>query len=336
MISLHWPWALWFLPLPFVVYFLAPRARKYDAALFVPFYREILSYDTASHPAARSGLIKGFMVILAWLLLILALSRPQWVGDPVSLPVSGRDLMLAVDISGSMRQEDMVVEGKQVPRIVLVKHVVNNFLDRRAGDRVGLLLFGTEAYIQAPLTFDRQTVKTLLDEARLGFAGKQTSIGDAIGLAVKRLQDRPDESRVLILLTDGSNTAGNIEPVQAAQMAAQTGVKIYTIGIGADEMIVSDFFFGARPVNPSADLDEESLKEIAGITGGQYFRARNPKELEQVYAHIDTLEPVEQEDETYRPIKSLYYWPLAAALLLSFVTVLLYIPLSFWTYRREA
>ena len=333
MLNFAWPWAFWLLPLPFFMYKLVPRARKYDAALFVPFYRDVLFFEDKQYTAVRSSIVKIIILLLSWCLLVLAVSRPQWTGDPVALPTSGRDLLLAVDISGSMKQDDMVINGKQVSRIALVKYVVNDFIERRVGDRIGLLLFGTEAYIQAPLTFDRQTVKTLFNEAQIGFAGEKTSIGDAIGLAVKHLQDRPEDSRVLILLTDGSNTAGNVEPLQAAKLAAQTEVKVYTIGVGADEMMIRDFF-GVRRVNPSADLDEETLQEIAHLTGGQYFRARNPEELEQVYTIIDTLEPAEQESEIYRPIKALYYWPLAGALIFSFITVLLYVPFSFRLRRK--
>jgi Ca-activated chloride channel family protein len=308
MLNLAWPWALLLLPLPFFVYRLAPRARKYDAALFVPFFRDVLSFEEKQDSGVRSGMVKVLLLTLSWCLLVLALGRPQWTGDPVALPASGRDLLLAVDISGSMRQEDMVIQGKQVSRIALVKYVVNDFVERRTGDRVGLLLFGTEAYMHVPLTFDRQTLQVLFNEAQIGFAGTKTSIGDAIGLAVKHLRNRPDNSRVLILLTDGRNTAGNVKPLQAAKLAARTGVKIYTIGVGADEMLVRDFF-GVRRVDPSADLDEKTLQEIAELTNGRYFRARDPGELEEVYSSIDKLEPVAQEDETYRPVKSLYSGP---------------------------
>jgi Ca-activated chloride channel family protein len=334
MLNFAWSWAFWLLPLPLIAYKLMPIARKYDAALFVPFFQDVFSLEDRQGRAVRSGIVKVLLLIAAWFLLVSALGRPQWTGDPVALPASGRDLLLAVDISGSMQQEDMIVQGKQVSRIALVKYVVNDFVDRRTGDRVGLLLFGTEAYMQVPLTFDRQTLQTLFNEAQIGFAGTKTSIGDAIGLAVKHLQNRPDDSRVCILLTDGRNTAGNVEPLQAAKLAAQTGVKIYTIGVGADEMLVRDLF-GTRRVNPSADLDEETLQKIAELTGGRYFRARNPEELEQVYTYIDKLEPVEQEAETYRPVKSLYYWPLAAALLVSFLVTLLYVPFSFLGRRGE-
>jgi Ca-activated chloride channel family protein len=318
MLTFAWPLAFWLLPLPIIVYLALPRVKKQEAALFVPFYREIARIEQHHKPATSSGIIRAITLILIWGLLVLAASQPQWIGEPVSLPTAGRDLMLAVDISGSMGQEDMFIGRKQVERIELVKKVVNEFIDRRIGDRLGLLLFGTEAYIQVPLTFDRQTVKTLFNEAQLGFAGKKTSIGDAIGLAVKRLKERPEGDRILVLLTDGSNTAGNVEPLKAAELAGQTGIRIHTIGVGADEMMIRSFF-GNRRVNPSADLDEDTLQQIAGQTGGKYFRARNTEELENIYRLIDELEPVEQESEVFRPMKSLYYQPLAVAFVLSFL-----------------
>lgn len=317
MLNFIWPWVFLLLPLPWLVYKFAPKAAKEEAPLFVPFFNDLEEVALNQPHASRVRAARIILLSAMWILLLLAASRPQWVGDPISLPVSGRDLMLAVDISGSMAQEDMVINGQQVTRIAMVKAVVNDFIDRRQGDRIGLLLFGTKPYIQAPLTFDRKTVKVLFDEARLGFAGKQTSLGDAIGLAVKRLKERPKDSRIVILLTDGRNTAGNVEPLQAAKLAAQTGVKIYTIGVGADEMLVRSFFGGTRRVNPSADLDEETLRKIADLTHGSYFRAKNNDELQEVYHIIDKLEPVEQESEQYRPVKALFYWPLVGAMGLS-------------------
>ncbi len=319
MLNFIWPWAFWLMPLPILAYLLLPKSGRREAALFVPFYRDVLSFERQSgRPGGGMKIGRGLLLLLVWSLLIAATARPQWLGEPVPLPTMGRDLMLAVDISGSMAQEDMILNGRQVPRLALVKKVVNDFIQRRVGDRVGLLLFGTEAYIQAPLTFDRKTVGTLLDEALIGFAGKKTSIGNAIGLAVKRLKKRPVDNRILILLTDGSNTAGSVDPLTATELAAETGVRIHTIGVGAEEMVVRGFF-GSQRVNPSADLDEETLQKIADKTGGRYFRARNPEDLEKIYQIIDQLEPIEQESEIFRPVKSLFYAPLAAALILSFL-----------------
>jgi Ca-activated chloride channel family protein len=222
-----------------------------------------------------------------------------------------------------MQADDMVMGGRRVTRLQVVKSVGGEFISRREGDRLGLILFGDQAYLQTPLTFDRTTVRTLLLESEIGLAGKATAIGDAIGLAVKHLRDKPQENRVLILLTDGANTAGEIEPLRAADIAAEHGLRIYTIGIGADGFIVQDLF-GARRVNPSAELDEDTLTAIAEKTGGRYFRARDTTELMKIYTLLDALEPVSVEQETYRPIRELYHWPLAAALL---ITVILALPL---------
>jgi Ca-activated chloride channel family protein len=258
---------------------------------------------------------------LVWLSLLLAAARPVWIGEPIELPDSGRDLMLAVDISGSMRTGDMQIERTLVRRIDAVREIGAEFIGRRSGDRLGLILFGSNAYLQSPLSFDVATVKRFLLEARIGFAGRETAIGDAIGLAVKRLRERPAESRVLILLTDGRDTASSVPPLDAARLAAELGVRIHTIGIGADEMTLPGPFgsgFGSRRVNPSAELDEASLQEIAELTGGRYFRARDPRELAGIYRVLDELEPVEQEAASYRPRQALGYLPLLAALLLSF------------------
>ena len=225
--------------------------------------------------------------------------------------------MLAVDISGSMATQDMEVNGEFLDRLTIVKAVVGQFAQARVGDRVGLILFGTNAYLQAPLTFDLKSVNRLLVEAPVGIAGGKTAIGDAIGLAVKRLRKRPQEDKVLILLTDGANNVGEVEPAKAAELAARDGITIYTIGVGADEMRLPSIFraLGNRVTNPSADLDESTLKNIAQVTSGQYFRARDPQTLMQIYDIIDELEPVDQEAETYRPIQALYYWPLGLGLL---------------------
>jgi Ca-activated chloride channel family protein len=317
-----WPWLFLLLPLPWLVSRRKEDSSHTPTSLRVPFFSVLsqISVPNVQTSQQLSWLLKSVFV-LGWLLLITASARPQWIGDPVLLPMDGRDLMLAVDISGSMKEQDMVIKGFSASRIDAVKDVVSDFVEQRKGDRVGLILFGTQPYIQAPLTFDLQTVNTLLREATLGMAGRATAIGDAIGLAVKRLKDKPEQSRVLVLLTDGANTAGEIPPEKAAQLAQKEKIKIYTIGIGADEM-VKQGFFSSRVVNPSADLDEETLTKIAEITGGRYFRAKNAPELGMIYESLNQLEPIEQEGKTFRPVKELYYWPLAVAIMLFFAQVI--------------
>lgn len=326
MIEWLWPWMVLLAPLPWLVQRLVPAATSQLPALRAPFFSEWRELSASQHGQSRRGSVLSMLALwLLWLLLLAAAARPVWVGEPVELPNSGRDLMMAVDISGSMRIEDMQVGDALVPRVNAVRHVGAQFISQRKGDRLGLILFGSRAYVQSPLSFDTATVQRFLSEAQIGFAGEETAIGDAIGLAVKRLKERPAESRVLILLTDGQDTASSVKPLEAAQLAASLGVRIYTIGIGADSLTLPGVFgsrFGSRQVNPSAELDEASLREIARLTGGDYFRARNPQELVNIYDLLDRLEPVEQETSVYRPRQALGYLPLLGALLLSFLLAL--------------
>ncbi len=315
MIRFVWPWVFALLPLPWLVYRFAPPAlAAEDAALWVP---QLDPFRLARHERdrRRPGGWPLYLALLCWLLLVSAAARPEWLGDPVELPVSGRELLLAVDLSGSMRTGDFQIDGQPANRLTALKSVARPFIERRVGDRIGLILFGEQPYVQAPLTFDRATVLQFLDEAVVGLAGERTAIGDAIGLALKRTASAEQaRRRVLILITDGANTAGELPPLKAAELAASQGLKIYTIGVGADRMEVRDFFF-SRTVNPSADLDEETLRAIAERTGGRYFRARDRDELEQIYAQLDRLEPVAEDSEVFRPVTALFFWPLAAALI---------------------
>jgi Ca-activated chloride channel family protein len=313
MIQFAWPWTFALLPLPYLVYRLAPPAlAAEEAALWVP---TLEPFANARHQRGRRrrGPWRLLMALLCWLLLVTACARPEWLGKPVELPVSGRDLVLAVDLSGSMQTEDFALGRQTVDRLTALKAVAGDFIERRQGDRLGLILFGDQAYVQTPLTFDRATVRQLLNEAVIGLAGKKTAIGDAIGLAVKRLRDSDARQRVLILLTDGANTTGRITPRKAAELAAAEGLKIYSIGIGAESMEVGHMFF-KRTVNPSADLDEKTLGELAESTGGRYFRARDTAQLAEIYTLLDQLEPTEKDRELYRPVSALFYWPLGLAL----------------------
>lgn len=317
MIELQWPWLLTLIPLPALLrWWLPPRFEADSAALKVPFLEDFGQAEGPVVSVNRSWPLR--IAALAWLLLIAAAARPQWLGEPLEQAVSGRDLMLAVDVSGSMQEEDFILNKERVDRLTAIKYVAGQFIQRRVGDRLGLILFGTQAYLHVPLTFDRQTVQTLLNEAFIGITEDEpkTSIGDAIGLAIKRLQNQQDASRVLILLTDGANTAGELQPLKAAELAAEHQLKIYTIGIGADEILVRSLF-GTRRVNPSADLDEKTLTAIADTTGGHYFRAHNTEELEKIYRMLDQLEPVEKDKQYFRPRSELFHWPLGLAVLLA-------------------
>ena len=316
MIDWIWPYLFLVAPLPLLVRWLWSPVERQQAALTVPNVGafQLESRGGGEHLGKHLPW-RAILLWLVWLALVTAAARPQWTGEPVTMPTTGRDLMMAVDISGSMGTEDMQLAGQLVDRLVVVKKVVADFVDARQGDRIGLILFGTNAYLQAPLTFDLTSVNRLLIEAPVGIAGGKTAIGDAIGLAVKRLRQRPEGDRVLILLTDGANNVGEVQPIKAAELATVEAIRIYTIGVGADEMRMPSIFgaLGSRIINPSAELDEDTLTTIAMVTGGRYFRAQNTEKLVEIYDIIDALEPIEQDPETYRPIAALYHWPLGLA-----------------------
>jgi Ca-activated chloride channel homolog len=316
MIDFAWPWMALFLPLPWLLARLLPPARPHGDAVFLPF---AASLPGASVPEFRNPpLVHKVLFALVWLLLLAAAARPQWLGDPQPVPSTGRRLLLAVDVSGSMATKDMA-DGYS--RLRVVQRVAGDFIQRRQGDRVGLILFGTRPYLQAPLSADLATVREFLYQAVVGVAGTQTALGDAIGLAIKRLHDEGDKpgaghagETVLILLTDGSSNAGAMPPLQAAKLAAAAGLRIYTIGVGASGQ---DGFFGFG----GGDLDEATLKGIAQFTGGEYFRADDASALQQVYDRIDKLEPSAGREQWYRPSDEWFHWPLGMALLLSLPTL---------------
>lgn len=314
-----WPLAFLLLPLPLLVRWLVKPAEVSTAgALKVPFYKRLAG---AARGGACGGATHWFRLIVAsliWLLLVTALARPVYVGPETPLPLEGRNVMMAIDLSGSMGQEDFALDGRPTTRLAVVKDAAQDFIARRKGDRIGLVLFSDRAYLQAPLTFDRNVVSQLLNEAQVGLTGQQTAIGDAIAVAVKRLKDRPADSRVLVLLTDGASNAGTMEPLQAAKLAKDLGIRIYTIGVGAGPQAI-DTGFGRQIVDLSQDLDEVTLKKIADETGGRYFRARDVAGLSRIYAAIDRLEPVKDKPTTIRPSIALFYWPLGAALILTFL-----------------
>ncbi|MCL1039887.1 VWA domain-containing protein [Shewanella submarina] len=310
MLSLEWPWLLLLLPLPLLI-----RSKQEEQISGGELTMPGIARTQSQRVKVDRSTIRWFYLLM-WAFLVVACARPQWLGEPIDIPTKGRDLMVAVDLSGSMQIEDMALAGRTVDRFSVVQQVVSDFIDQRKGDRLGLILFADHAYLQTPLTADRRSVAQYMREAQIGLVGKQTAIGEAIGLAVKRFEQMEDSNRVLVLLTDGSNNAGNIEPLQAAEIAAERKVTIYTIGVGADVMEQRGFF-GTRRVNPSSDLDESTLTDIARITNGQYFRARNPQELQQIYEEINKLQPVSRDEQSYRPRSELFYWPLGVALLVS-------------------
>lgn len=316
MSEFAWPWVALVLPLPWLLR-LALRAAGIGQAMRLPYPGLQLASAHMQLPQ------RGRMVLfaLAWICLVIAAMRPQWIGPPQAQQHSGRAMMLAVDLSGSMRTDDMKLAGRPVSRFGAVEAIAGDFISRRSGDELGLVLFGSNAFLVTPLTYDLDAVRAQLEGARVGLAGTETAIGDAIAVATKRLAALPEQARVLVLLTDGVNNAGSIAPIEAARAAKAVGVRVYTIGIGATQMSVPDFF-GSRVINPSADLDEDMLRSIADGTGGRYFRATDTSALADAYRAIDALEPMPQQGPSLRPRHERFRWPLFAALLLGILAVL--------------
>ncbi len=315
MYSFLWPWVLLALPLPLLMrHFLSEANDLQEAGLRVPSFTGFSMLQDRSQAEVLLNW-RFWVAAAAWILLVIAAARPEHIGDELEQPVSGRNLMLAVDLSGSMDQKDFELGSTRVDRLTATKAVASDFIGRREGDRIGLILFGERAYLQVPLTLDRETVKILLMEAFIGLAGEKTAIGDAITLAVKLIHDQEEDAgeQVLVLLTDGANTAGEIEPLKAAELARQVGLRIYTIGIGAEQIEVNSIVGGRRRINPSADLDEATLTQIAELTGGRYFRAVDTAGLQDIYRLVDELEPVEEPEAGFRPVRSLFHLPLAGA-----------------------
>lgn len=311
MIEIAWPYVFLLIPLPWLVYRYFPSCNwNASLPLKVPVWDDFVVFQKNHGLRIPSRNLSWAFTI--WFLLLTSASRPQHLGERVEIPQSGRDLMLAVDLSGSMQFKDFEINGQLTDRLSALKVIVSDFIERRKGDRVGLILFGAQAYLQTPLTFDLATVEQLLMESFIGLAGNETAIGDAIGLAVKQLRDSPEKSRVLVLLTDGNSNAGELSVEKAAELSEHAKLKIYTVAIGSKEAVVPSFF-GPRRVALSSEIDEELLRKVAEKTGGQYFRAYNTAELAQIYRLIDQLEMIERTNQSFRPVDELYAWPLGAA-----------------------
>jgi Ca-activated chloride channel family protein len=310
-------WIFFLLPLPLLIrYLLRPKQINYTQ-VWIPL-AEGLSEQQSSF---QREYLKSSIPWLTWLLLLTALAKPVWFGEPIRLQQQSRDMIISLDLSGSMREVDMPLNGQTVDRLTLLKDLLKTFIEQRQGDRLGLILFADHAYLQTPLTFDLKTIQQMVDESAIGLAGTRTAIGESIAMAIKRFVENKNEQRVLILMSDGANNSGSIEPIQAAKQAAKNNITIYTIGIGAERMIKRGLF-GNQRINPSADLDEKALTEIANLTGGKYFRARDQAELQNIYQTLNKLEPIDTESIMFRPEKDLFYWPLSTALILLSVFVI--------------
>lgn len=313
MIHLLWPWAYILLPLPLIVRQLLPGTQnKATAALKVPFFKQVIN-ATGKKPVAGKWPI--YLATMIWLLLLVAFSRPQWLSDPIDIPQTGRDIILAVDLSASMETDDFYIADLKVDRLTAVKYVLGDFIKQRDGDRIGLILFANKAYVQTPLSFDLNALTQMLNEAETRMIGKMTAMGDAIGLAVKRLHEHPNNHRVLILLSDGNDTAGILPAERAAHFAGLESLKVYTIGIGSKK---TPGLFSKTNRNNPVILNETALKTVAKLTNGRYFHAADFAQLQDVYQTINNLEPIDIGAERFHNITELYHWPLGIALLLSF------------------
>jgi Ca-activated chloride channel family protein len=330
MWQLDYPWLLLLLPLPWLAYRYLPAYNEARSAVRVPFFAA-MSRAVGEAPGivgSRRNHWQLLLNVLVWALILLAAARPVFVEKPIERQQPVRDLMLAIDLSQSMETEDFTnANGEKINRLAAVKEVVQGFIDKRKDDRLGLIVFGTGAYPQAPLTLDHASLSLLLADTGIGMAGPNTAIGDAIGLSLKLLDKAHEQEKVLILLTDGNDTSSAITPDHAAEMAANKGVIIHTIGIGDPSAS------GEAKVNLSA------LEQIAKTTGGQFFRAEDRNALDQVYSTLDRLTPHQVKTLSHQPQRELFYWPLGAAVALFglyHLGALLRVRLAFARQRQEA
>ncbi len=304
------PWALLLLPLPLLVWWLAPPYRARRGGLHVPFLRRLAdaaqSVPGQGRRVAPSSLGRLLVLVICWGCAVLALARPQVVEAPISKAIPVRDMLLAVDLSGSMATRDFTdAAGQQVDRLSAVKEVLDDFLQKRKGDRVGLIFFGSAAFVQAPFTEDLDVVRQLLDEAQVKMAGPQTAFGDALGLAINVFERSTVSERVLIALTDGNDTASQVPPDKAAQIARDKGILVHTVAVGDPTAAGEDA------------LDAVTLQRVAATTGGVYAHAADRGQLQSIYDRLDALETRKVQSISHRPRRDVYWWPLAAALLLS-------------------
>ncbi len=314
MLTIAHTWVLLLIPLPWIMRRLLPAHHERKQAVRVPFMQRISPSHDIEHGEhliiSKRPLSQWLMLGLAWLLLVLAMSRPQWLEDPIIKELPMRDMLVAVDLSGSMETQDFTdLQGNSVDRLTAVKQVLDTFLARRDGDRVGLILFGSAAFVQAPFTDDLDVVRELLGEAQIRMLGPRTMLGDAMGLAINQFERSEVDERVLIVLTDGNDTGSLVPPDRAAEIARDNGVTVYPIAIG-DPAAVGE-----------QALDEKTLSNIASITGGSFFHANDRQELEAIYDHLDEINPRQVETQSYRPLTDLYTWPLAASLLLTLLYI---------------
>ncbi len=316
MFHFVWPFIAILIPLPWIVAYILrkfPGKEHQPDSLWVPFFDPFKEKLSQIGSTLSSGKLHA-LLFLGWIFLVAAAMRPQYIGEMQQISSEYRHLMLVLDVSDSMTEQDFVINGKPVSRLHMVKVLAHDFLTHRKGDAVGLVLFGEEAYVYVPLTPDVETAQKMLTEVDIGIAGSRTAMGDALALALKNMKDLPASSKVIVLLSDGYANTGQLTPDKVLEIAKKTGVKIYTIGIGAEQIPVWSFF-GMTMQNPSQELDEKTLQKIASETGGMYFRAKTTDDMARIYQKLDSLEPAQSEDKTIRPVVELFYIPLIISML---------------------
>jgi len=327
MITFEYPYMAFLLIVPFLIRLFKKRSfSQKSRALKVPFVKDIKNIENASSHFAsfqKTRLFnKSFLGLLfCYTFVVISLMYPVRLSEPEQLKVQGRDILLVTDISTSMLEEDFAYRGQRLSRMEAVRAVVADFAKNRANDRMGLILFGTRAYLQVPLTFDKQALLDVLASMQAGMAGQTTSIGDAVALALKTLKNTKTnkDNQVIILLTDGENNDGQMSVPEAVKLAKDEGVKIYTVGIGSPQMSLTQAFFGIR----NSGLDETTLKQLAEETKGRYFKVTTLKELIDVYRKIDLLEEQDLDDHIVYQKTPLYYIPLLIAFCSAFLLLLL-------------
>jgi Ca-activated chloride channel family protein len=326
VLEFAYPLALLAIPLPLLAWWLLPPQRERVSALRVPFFEQIAA---AAGSEARAGAVilrrrwvQLLVAVLVWLLLVAGLAKPEWVGEPIVRVEAARDIMLSIDLSGSMDYVDFPGgDGTDVSRFMAVQRVVDRFVAEREADRIGLIVFGTKAYLQLPFTRDLDTARALVDLMDVGMAGPKTALGDSIGLAIRSFETSEVDDRLLILLTDGNDTASKMTPINAADIAKLNGVEIYTIGIGDTVATGED------------RVDFDTLAAIARRTGGEFYNAEDEAALDAVYRRIDQTAAADVRTQSWRPRESLVHWPVGIAVILVLLT---YTGLLLTSRRRGA
>ena len=325
MIQLAYPFVLALIPLPIAIRLWAGAHFSRQDAVQAPFFSQLVSLTgqqaNQGGAVASRNRLQWLFLIGMWLLIVFAAARPQWIGEPITQTKAARDLMIAVDLSGSMEAEDFAAdEGVSLTRLDGLKQVLQNFIDGRESDRLGLIVFGSAPYLQVPFTLDLELFKILLDETRVRMAGPKTMLGDAIGLSIKHFESSEANNKVLLLVTDGNDTASQVPPRQAANTAQQKGITIHVIAIGDPETVGEEA------------LDVELMQAVSSQTGGRYFHASDVDALDEIYRTLDQLETAEVDSVSYRPKTDLFHWPLAIAVVAG---LLLHGSYAFSQWRRQ-